>query len=291
VTAARHHYLYEFQISVWCLVAFIVVFATAGRPQPISSPHVTVDLITENSSIAPGQDFWVALRFNLEQGWHVYWINPGDSGEPPKVQWELPPGFQAGAIVWPYPHRLPIPPLMDYGYENTVLLPIRMHAARNLKPGDTTTLAASVNWVVCREVCIPEKGHLTVSVPVSKAASGKAATDPSANHDLFAKALSRIPQPMPRNWKLSAISIKDAFVLSVQTGRPIKKAEFFPATPLQIENAAPQKIQTNSRGMRLILKKSEQLSKPVSSLKGVLVLPAEKAYAIDAHVVSRPKSK
>jgi DsbC/DsbD-like thiol-disulfide interchange protein len=194
-------------------------------------------------------------------------------------------------MVWPYPHRLPIAPLMDYGYENEVLFPTRMHASRNLKLGGTVTVAAAVNWVVCREICIPEKGHFSVSARVAEAVSGKAAVDSAANHEVFAKALSQVPKPMPRNWKVSAISAKDTFVLSVQTGRPIKNAEFFPATPLQIENAAPQRVETNSRGLRLILKKSEQLSKPVAGLQGVLVLPAESAYTIDAPVVSGHKSK
>lgn len=276
------------------LVALILVAALAGGAyaQSVSAPHVTVDLITENSFIAPWQDFWVGLRFKMEPGWHVYWINPGDSGEAPRVQWELPPGLQAGAIVWPYPHRLPIPPLMDFGYENEVLLPTLVDAEKsgNLKPGDTVTVTAAVNWVVCREICIPEKGRLSVSVPVAEAGSGKGALA-GANHQLFAKALSQVPKPMPRNWKVSAISAEDMFVLSVQTGRPIKNAEFFPVTPLQIENAAPQKVETNSQGLRLTLKKSEQLSKPVSRLRGVLVLPGERAYAIDAPVVSGRKSK
>jgi thiol:disulfide interchange protein DsbD len=87
-----------------------------------------VDLIAEDAAIVPGQTFQAGFKFNLEKGWHVYWINAGDSGDPPRIQWKLPAGFEAGPIEWPAPVRLPVSSLMDYGYEDKVLLMVPIHS-------------------------------------------------------------------------------------------------------------------------------------------------------------------
>ena len=73
-----------------------------------SSPafHGKVDLIAEDDVLESDRVAWVGLLFDLEKGWHIYWVNPGDAGESPRIQWHLPTGFQAGDIRWPTPLRL-----------------------------------------------------------------------------------------------------------------------------------------------------------------------------------------
>ena len=125
-----------------------------------------MQLVVPPAQIYPGQNFTAGLYFKLDPGWHVYWINAGDSGEPPSIKWTLPAGITADAIQFPAPKRLPLGPLMDYGYENEVLFPIPMRVAANFKPSrPNVTLAAKVNWLVCREVCIPGKAQLSVDRP------------------------------------------------------------------------------------------------------------------------------
>ena len=101
------------------------------------------------------------LYFKLEPGWHVYWKNAGDSGEPPSIHWTLPAGITAGPMQFPAPKRLPLGPLMDFGYENEVLFPIQLQVADTVKDG-AAALDAKVDWLVCREVCIPGKAELEV---------------------------------------------------------------------------------------------------------------------------------
>src|ERR1700685_3110278 len=72
---------------------------TQAAATPI--PHGTLELVAENQWIAAGHDFHLGLHFQLEKGWHIYWVNPGDSGEPPRVRWQLPPGVSVGAVEWP----------------------------------------------------------------------------------------------------------------------------------------------------------------------------------------------
>ena len=266
--------------SAVVLACVLLLFSAPAWAAPISAPHLKVDLVAQDASITPGRTFQAGLKFDLEKGWHVYWINPGDSGEPPTVEWKLPVGFQAGAIEWPAPGRLPIPPLMDYGYEDQVLFMVSIQPPAGLKPGTTIPLAATVKWIVCRETCIPGHGEVALSLPVS----GDAAK-PSADHDLFAKTKESLPRPAPRTWKQSVLTRKDVFVLTLRTGKRVANATFFPKDEDQIENAAPQQVHSEATAIHIDLKKSEQLLKPITRLRGVVLLGG-KAYEIDAPVVA-----
>src|SRR5882757_6703512 len=99
-----------------------------GGPGPVKADHLTVELVSARPEIAQGGDLTVGLVFALEEGWHVYWVNAGDSGEPPHVQWTLPKGITADPIQFPIPQRLPLGPLMDFGYQTAVTFPIRLAA-------------------------------------------------------------------------------------------------------------------------------------------------------------------
>lgn len=263
-------------------IPLLLALATAAwlpAPSQVPSSNVIhVTLLGEQESIAPGREFSVAVQFRMEKGWHIYWINPGDSGEPPRVEWRLPAGFQAGELQWPHPERLVTKYSTDYGYAGQMLLLAPIRTPANLAPGGKAELAATVKWVVCREVCITGKTEVTLSLPVKREPA-----PPSSK--LFEDARMRIPQPAPAHWRARARAEKDAFVLSLETGQPIARAEFFPLQPQQIENAAPQLASAFPRGVRLRLKKSEQLLKPIANLKGVIVFPSGKSYRIDAPVV------
>src|SRR3984957_2044398 len=142
-----------------------------GGPGPVKAQHLTAELVSLAPDIAPGGSLQVGLVLTLEEHWHVYWINAGDSGEPPKVTWTLPDGVTAGAMQFPIPSRLPLGPLMDFGYEDEVAFPVQLTAASSLKPGPVH-LDAIVNWLVCREVCIPGKAHLGLNLTASPAPPG-----------------------------------------------------------------------------------------------------------------------
>jgi thiol:disulfide interchange protein DsbD len=95
--------------------------APAGAAKPVE-PKVRVELLSEVAAITPGETFWLALRQEIASGWHTYWMNPGDSGEPPRIEWTLPSGFTAGDFAWPPPERIAVGPAMTYGYSKHVVL-------------------------------------------------------------------------------------------------------------------------------------------------------------------------
>ncbi|HEY5339068.1 MAG TPA: protein-disulfide reductase DsbD domain-containing protein, partial [Rhizomicrobium sp.] len=151
------------------LLVLLAAAATPAWAQINAGPKVQASLIAESGEIAPGKSVTVALEENILPGWHTYWSNPGEAGLPTEIKWSLPPGWKAGPIAWPYPGRLPVGPLMQYGYEGKVWLLTTITAPADAKPGDVVTLKADADWLVCKEVCIPE--DQTVSVPVTVSAT------------------------------------------------------------------------------------------------------------------------
>jgi len=217
----------------------------------------------------------LGVHFILEKGWHIYWVNPGDSGQPPSFQWHLPEGFSADGVHWPRPERMQNSPVLaDYGYRDDVLLMVHAKgpAAKNIQ------LSVDAKWLICREVCIPDKATLKLSIP-----SGSALPNP-ATAKLFADAEKSLPAPWPRNWAARVETQKSNFVLTVSAGKPINKALFFPLVPDQIDNPSPQLLRVQPRGAAMALRKSELLTKPITTLRGVLVLGDGSAYELNAPV-------
>jgi thiol:disulfide interchange protein len=265
------------------LCAFLVAAGAAASDTPSSTPssvraqHLTVELLPLDNSIQPGGNTLVGLHFTLDKGWHVYWVNAGDSGEPPSIKWKLPPGVTAGAMQFPAPRRLPLGPLMDFGYEDEVLFPMTLSADSALKAPSTAQLAAHVNWLVCREVCIPGKADL--SLPLQVAAQTPTA-DP-ARQALFDHFRSRLPQPLPSGSQAVFATAPGSFTLALK-GHSAAGAEFFPLDQSQIKNAAPQPVREVDGGFEISLAKDENFRSQLAQLNGVLVLGDGTAYEIHA---------
>ena len=87
----------------------------------VKTEHVEAELVSQARVIQPGQPFSVALRLKMKPHWHVYWRNPGEAGLPTNIEWQLPEGFTAGELQWPFPQKLSFAGFIDYGYEDEVL--------------------------------------------------------------------------------------------------------------------------------------------------------------------------
>lgn len=247
-----------------------------GGPGPAKAQHLTVELITASPTIAPGGSVQAGLAITLEPHWHVYWVNAGDSGQPPRVSWTLPAGITAEPMQFPIPSRLPLAPLMDFGYENAVVFPIRIDAAKSLKAGKIH-LDAKVNWLVCASLCVPGKAHLGLDLTVAPGAAVK----PTG---ALAKALTLIPGPPPAGVKFTVMGGKSDFVLTLTSGHKETSAEFYPFDQGEIINAAPQTVEPLPDGVRLRVKRSPDLAKLPAQLHGLVKLSATEAYDVTAPV-------
>jgi thiol:disulfide interchange protein len=249
-----------------------------GGPGPVKAQHLTAELASLAPSIAPGGTLQVGLVLTLEEHWHVYWINAGDSGEPPKITWTLPTGITAGPMQFPIPSRLPLGPLMDFGYEDEVAFPVQITAAKNLKPGPIH-LDAKVSWLVCREVCIPGKAHLGLNLNVDRAA-----TPPAQSVGAIGEALGQLPKPLPVEMRAAVTGGKQEFVLNLVTGKRLTDAEFYPFDQEQIANAAEQTIEPQPDGVRLRITRAPELTKLPHVLHGIVKISDTEAYEVSAAV-------
>ena len=246
------------------LFLFLALLVAAPAWAQDDSPKVQARLVAEDTAVAPGGGITIALEELIAPEWHTYWKNPGDAGAPTTIEWTLPPGWMAEAIQWPRPKRVPVGPLMDYGYEGKLWLLSRINAPADAKPGETVTIKAAASWLVCKNICIPEERNLSITVPV-----GASAPDPAVAKD-FADARALLPAPSP--WKIVYAhgQTLDLYVAapSLVAARP-KSADFFPARAGLIKNPAPQLVGFAKDGLVLRLTPGNKVAAPV---EGLLVL-------------------
>jgi len=259
------------------LLAVLLGLAAPALAAPVNSGHVQLELVPEASSIAPGQTLHVALRQKIAKGWHTYWRNPGDAGDPPKIGWTLPPGWKAGEIVWPTPRRLPVGPLMDYGYEDEVYLPVPITAPAGAPAGRTVPLKAAVSLLVCKEICVPEDATVTLALPVA-ASSGR--PDPAVK-----AALAQAP----RRAALTAAFARQGDRLKLAVAGPALKgikgagAYFYPYDSTVIDHPKPQLVERGPEGLTLSIAPGYAFTKgtPPKAISGVLASDG-RAYEVTA---------
>jgi thiol:disulfide interchange protein DsbD len=255
-----------------------------GGPGPVKAAHLTAEMVSLGPAIAPGGTQELGLVLTIEEHWHVYWVNAGDSGEPPHVEWTLPAGITAGAMQFPIPQRLPLGPLMDFGYEDIVAFPMRISAAAGMKPGPVH-LDAQVTWLVCAQVCLPGKAHLGIDLMVQ---AGAPNVEQEPKVGALGEAMTLIPKPLPAGMKFSVRGDAQQFELTLIDGKREKDAEFYPfdKDPTDvIANAADQNIEAQKDGVRLYVKRSPDLTALPATLHGVMRLSDTVAYDVNAPVV------
>ena len=215
----------------------VTLLAAAASPalaatSVVTTPQVRAELVAHApEGITPGKPVSLGLLIEHQPHWHTYWKNPGDSGLPTTLQWTLPPGLQAGDIQWPTPKKLPVGPLMNFGYEGRLLLAVPVTVAAP-PAGEVLRVQLKAEWLVCKDVCIPESGEFALDVPVQAATA--------AQGDLFATARAAMPQAVPGAQGQARVD-GDTLVVEVSglpatwQGRPI---DFLPETAGVILNAA-----------------------------------------------------
>jgi len=256
-------------------LVFFLTFVLGIGAAAQTAPETRVTLISEVTTVKPGSEFWVGIQFQLEPGWHTYWVNPGDSGDPAKIDWSLPAGWAAGPIVWPAPQRMSNPAGVDFGYENQVILLTKMKVGPTAKSGVGEYVLANARWLVCKEMCVSQKGTPRTMVRVGNAIE----PDPNGKA-LLDSVVSKLPKAVPAEWKANLFSNPSQWLLNFRPGFKVESANFFPLQRQLVENAAPQKLSSTSMRAQLALKK-DMSGKPADRLRGVLVLNGADAYNVD----------
>jgi DsbC/DsbD-like thiol-disulfide interchange protein len=246
--------------------------------------HVKASLLAETDAVSPGHPLQLGIRLEMEKEWHTYWQNPGDSGLATRVRWELPTGFSAGEVRWPYPVRFATGPVVSYGYEGDVLLPVTIEVPPGLAASEVR-ISARVSWLECREACLPGKADLVLTLPVQPSARN---TDAAA---LFAQARTRLPVQDP-GWRVSAEGRPGSVLLAVRPprGTSVRDAYFYPLTPQLVDYSRPQTLGREGSAIRLELARDPN-GVPAERLNGVLVADTaagRTALQVDVRLGSGP---
>jgi thiol:disulfide interchange protein DsbD len=250
------------------LLAFAVCASNALAAPVVKTEHVEAEIISEKAATQPGKPVTLGLRLRMEPQWHTYWKNPGDSGLPTKIDWVLPAGWRAGPIQWPYPHPLPVGPLMNYGYEDEVVLLTELTPPANVAHG-AVPIKARAEWLVCKDICIPEKGELDATVNI-------AAADAPSNARVEA-AIARARNNLPvdaSGWKFESSLSSKALVVRLTPPEGVNvpaKVAFFPEREGLIEPAAPQKMSRDGRSVRVEMKLADPPLPGITRVAGVAV--------------------
>ncbi|MEZ5315396.1 MAG: protein-disulfide reductase DsbD family protein [Chlamydiales bacterium] len=255
---------------------FSPLLGSSSNDQTIDSP-VQVQLVAEENSIKPGRPFWLGIELKMAEGWDTYWMNPGDSGFPTQVNWKLPKGFIAGPLEWPYPKIFKNSSLVAFGYTDTVLLLSKILPPKNIENG-SITLAADVNWLACKDLCVPGNAHISLSLPINN-------SEPVAiveKSGLFAKAREALPRQLEDQGNLTVQLQPDEIVMNFKP-KPgsfgeIEEMQFISEDAEVVDYGAPQSFKIEQEGIILNLKKMHSTNK-LSALKGVLLV-SEKGTSV-----------
>lgn len=266
--------------SIHCLIPLFAlwllapILAHAAESNRVTSSRATVSLVSATNA-ATGTSLKLGLLFRLKPDWHIYWSDPGDAGEPPGITITSPKGATSGPFAYPAPHWLVASGVGDYTETGTALLPFTLH----LPQAGTTRITATADWLVCNpQICVPEHGAFTLTLP------GGAGASPQA--PLFAQAAAEMPRPSP----FHATIAPDGILAITGPGldrAAVRTAHLFPDDPAAIANAAPQTLGFVKGGFTLALHPADA-KKPLKSLAGVLEITDPSGQTQALRIAAQP---
>jgi len=248
-------------MTTWA-VALALLFAGLSQAAPIKTEHAEVELIAEKTALVVGEKNTIGLSIKHAPHWHTYWKNPGDSGYPTKITWQVPAGYGVGDFDWPTPKRLATGPIINFGYEGEVLLPLTVSVPTSAKPGDSITLKGKAEWLVCKDVCIPEEGEVAVTLPVSE--KGKEAPAGSAAAR-FVAARAALPVQLVA-WEGHGRVLRDELRVTLKppAGTPkLRALDVFPE-PEQITDPSVQRVYSVDQEYVVLLKPAQGAKIPAA---------------------------
>lgn len=255
------------------IALFLSLISGAALAEPVRTPHVTAELVSEYDTAKAGETVMIGLRLEMEKHWHTYWRFPGDSGLPTKVKWELPEGWRISEPLWPTPSRIQLPPLVNFGYDGETLIGFELTVPAGAS-GDHQ-IKAKATWLVCKEECIPGGADLTLNLKLGEAKKN------SWNH--FDRLLKQQPRPLPPG-AFSSTKIEGKRIGIELDNEPAwlaGKLDFFPLEAQVITGMEPPKAEKNGGLTTLWLDKAEPFSTTAKSLRGILI-SGDTVYEVDA---------
>lgn len=234
-----------------------------------ATEQVKAQLIASVNAVHAGDEILIGVNQRIIPHWHTYWKNPGDSGLPTKIEYDLPTGSSAGEIQWATPHLIRLGPVVNFGYDNEVTLLSRLKISKDAVVGSQLSIKAKVNWLVCEEACIPQEVELALKLPVVDLN-----TDTGHGSPLTEQASANLPIPSP--WKITLEQHNDFLTLRIVgeelKSQSIQSVAFYPEEWGRINHSAQQPRKVVGDAVELELKSGDSPIKTGNALKGILAI-------------------
>ncbi len=255
-------------ISIFSVILLMTGFSfTAHAETTDEEPdnYVSVSIFADKTQVSGGETITLGIENTLYPKWHYYWLNPGDSGTAPTIEWELPEGFSTSAIQWPTPQKIPYDILTNYAYENTTTLIQELNVPDTVS-AEPIEITGTINFLVCHDICIPESHDISFTL------NG----DQNAEADKVKTALEKLPVSV--DWKSEFSNNGTDFIITVDTNNQdiisANAVTLFPEEWELIDNNAPATITKTDNGFTVSQTAGER------DLSEVREVPVVLAYGI-----------
>lgn len=230
---------------------------------------VQINLESEENKIEPSVPFELIIEIEIEKGWHIYWLNPGDAGMATKVKLNLPEGFEQGEIRYPFPRRIEEKDIVTFGYENKVNIFCEITPNKNYVAGNPFIISANVQYLVCKEVCLSQEKSTSIKLPI-KQKSNFAFDLSKMERSLNNK--DNIPQKI-KDLSLSASSSSKGVVISINGHYKLlpKSIYFLPHENGIFSNKLDQKVSLKNGSINLFVEYDANIQNKPNFLSGILV--------------------
>ena len=196
---------YKNSIKLFLLICASLISTQALTDNIVDVSDSRIEVLTESISITPGDELLIGFKFTLNPGWHTYWENPGDAGEGASIKWNLPNDVSASEILWPGPQRIPVEPLMTFGYEDEVVLLTKIYTSEaTIVP---LNLNALVSWYTCKEICIPQEAEVSIPIKLGN-------KTPSVSKAILDQTLEEVPIQFEGTYRVQRL--EDSYILQGQ---------------------------------------------------------------------------
>jgi DsbC/DsbD-like thiol-disulfide interchange protein len=142
------------------------------------------------------------VEFRMDPGWHTYWRYPGDSGVPPRFDFDASDNVREAKVLYPAPQAIVDESGTSIGYPEHVIFPVEVTPRDPNKP---VNLKVTVNYAVCQKLCVPGEASLALTLG-----------DKSSFDDALTKAEASVPKVVtPQQAGLTAHRASDTAKPSV----------------------------------------------------------------------------
>ncbi|WP_411817177.1 protein-disulfide reductase DsbD family protein [Hyphococcus sp. DH-69] len=251
-------------------------FGNANAQTAIENEYTKSEILPEKEALVPGETTWFALRQELRDGWHVFWINPGDAGLPLNLRWTLPKGFSAGAVQHPVPEYIPVGPLASYAHEGEPVFLVPLEVPSDAPVGSDVEIVIDASWQTCEEICVPEEGQFSFRMPVRASAPLI-----EENAEIFATAREKLPDNLSGSASVSPNGDRYELVVEDFSDARGQEVFFFAEPEGLIEPSAEQNAERFENNLKLSMKPGWLDRFDAQTLNGVLLVDGQ-GYAVSA---------